>query len=730
MAGHLSIHLFAQLPDVAFRHLDLRDGLPDFSEPHALLQDAAGRLWMGTDKGLFQYDGYDILNFPPNIQDTNSLSELAVQALYLHTDSTIWLGMRNLGISIYHPDGRFSRYFPTEEGGVFPVQRVWDFYRDHQGAVWISSDKGLVKCNPDSMKFSLYRFEEETLSSSEIEYMNTLREVSDDPVDHNRLWICTRGGLMSFDKKKEVFERHEMQYKSDEVGLAEMDYMLIDLEWTSPNDLWLSSWAGGMMYFNTATGDWQRFRNPFSEPLYDIGFTLLRKDEDEFWISNHGLAGTFNFITKDFSIFRNNEEQNGGLLKSLLYRSMLVTHDGALVIAGSTGLNISTSPVTHSSVKLDIKPFVSSVTLNHEPISVYGNEGSDYVLHVGSEENTLGFTSTWPSFINPGAVRYRYRLEGYDNQWIDNGQSRKVQYTNLKPGQYIFHFAASNDGKDWISGTNSPSIIVKVPFYRSLWFVILTMAILLSIAGFFYSMRIRQVKRESRLKTDFSRQLAENEMTALRAQMNPHFMFNSLNSIKNYILKENTTAASRYLTKFSQLMRAILKNSRHKLISLEDELYALRLYIEMESMRFNNEFEYEIIIDPQINVAGVFIPPLLIQPYVENAIWHGLMLKNGNRVLQMQINLKEDILQIIIEDNGVGREQSAMMKAAGNGQHKSFGMKITKDRIGLINRTLGINAEVEVEDLMDDNGKAIGTRVIVNVPVINEKTLITMEKTG
>lgn len=729
MAGHLSIQLFAQVPDVAFRHLDLRDGLPDFSEPHALLQDAAGRLWLGTDKGLFQYDGYDLLNFPPNIQDTNSLSELAIQALYLHTDSTIWIGMRNLGISIYHPDGKFSRYFPTEDGGEFPVQRVWDFYRDHQGMVWISSDKGLVKCEPDSMHFTLYQFDGENFSASEKEYLNTLREVSDDPVDHNRLWICTRSGLISFDKKKEVFERHAMPYNSDEVGLAELNFMLIDVEWTSPYDLWLSSWAGGMMHYNTATAEWRRYRNPFADPFYDIGYTLVRKDEDEFWFTNYGMAGTFEFTTGHYTIFRNNAEQSGGLLESLFYRSLLITHDGALVISGSSGLNISTSPVPDPSVHLDIRPFVSSVTLNHQPLSIDGAEGNAYVLHLRGNENTLGFTCTWPSFINTGAVRYRFRLEGYDNQWIDNGQSRKVQYTNLKPGRYIFYVAASNDGKNWITGTNSLPIIVKVPFYRSLWFVMLAIAMLLAVTGFFYSIRIRQIKRESKLKTEFNRQLAENEMIALRAQMNPHFMFNSLNSIKNYILKENTTAASRYLTKFSQLMRAILKNSRHKLISLEDELYALRLYVEMESMRFNNEFEYEIKIDPLINVSAVFIPPLLIQPYVENAIWHGLMLKDGNRILLMQIHLKDDILQIVIEDNGVGRQQSALMKAAGNGQHKSFGMKITKDRIGLINRTLGIQAEVEVEDLADENGNANGTRVIVNVPVINEKTFITMEET-
>ncbi len=220
------------------------------------------------------------------------------------------------------------------------------------------------------------------------------------------------------------------------------------------------------------------------------------------------------------------------------------------------------------------------------------------------------------------------------------------------------------------------------------------------------------------VQTVFEQRIAETEMTALRAQMNPHFIFNCLNSIKLYTLENNSETASGYLTMFSQLIRLVLENSRSEKITLERELETLRLYIELEAMRFKDKVKYSIHISPEIDKQYTELPPLLIQPYVENAIWHGLMHKKEGGTIAIDITQPaEHFLQVIIQDDGVGREQAALYKSKSATKQKSFGLKMTSERIDMINQVYGIKATVEVEDLKDDKNNATGTKVVIKIPV-------------
>ncbi|HLP36740.1 sensor histidine kinase [Lacibacter sp.] len=212
--------------------------------------------------------------------------------------------------------------------------------------------------------------------------------------------------------------------------------------------------------------------------------------------------------------------------------------------------------------------------------------------------------------------------------------------------------------------------------------------------------------------------MAEVEMQALRAQMNPHFIFNCLNSINRYIVKSDQATASLYLTRFAKLIRLILDNSNSKTIPLSSELEALRLYIDMEAIRFEKQFSYEIKLSDDLPVDAVCLPPLIIQPYVENAIWHGLLHKEEAGHLTISISgKKETMLVCVIEDNGVGRAKAKELKSKSASTKKSLGMKLTEDRIALLNKQAKIDASVEIEDLYDMNGMASGTRVILKIPV-------------
>ena len=222
---------------------------------------------------------------------------------------------------------------------------------------------------------------------------------------------------------------------------------------------------------------------------------------------------------------------------------------------------------------------------------------------------------------------------------------------------------------------------------------------------------------EASLTEKFERQIAEIEMTALRAQMNPHFIFNALNSIKLYVVSNEPKTAAKYLTKFSKLIRSILNNSQSKLVSIEAELTALELYIQMEQFRFNFKFDYEINIDEDVDKEFTEIPPMLLQPYVENAIWHGLMHKHeGKGELCINIKVKEGNLEFIIEDNGIGREKSLTLKSKTKTKHESVGMQITADRLSVANRLYGTAGKVNVIDKEDEDGKSLGTKVIFFLP--------------
>ena len=248
--------------------------------------------------------------------------------------------------------------------------------------------------------------------------------------------------------------------------------------------------------------------------------------------------------------------------------------------------------------------------------------------------------------------------------------------------------------------------------------------ILLFLLGVFVfrTLLLKRKNERLRLVKDFELQQMENEkkqieleMQALRAQMNPHFIFNCLSSINRFILKNDSKIASNYLTRFSRLMRMVLNNSQKSLISLDDELEMLELYLEMERLRFRNSFDYGITFLNTVDSDNVFIPPLLLQPFCENAIWHGLMNKEGQGRLDIELNLDNNILSCVIRDNGVGREKAEELKSKTAEKEKSMGLKITTERLALLNREKGLHTFYEIEDLKDENGNGIGTKVNLKI---------------
>lgn len=230
-----------------------------------------------------------------------------------------------------------------------------------------------------------------------------------------------------------------------------------------------------------------------------------------------------------------------------------------------------------------------------------------------------------------------------------------------------------------------------------------------------------QAKQEAAEKSKalqaINKQNAELQLAALRSQMNPHFIFNSLNSIQKYIWNNNQEDASEYLTSFAKLMRLILEHSSKKLIPLQHEIEALQLYLELEHRRSNNKFDYSFKINDQINTANILIPPLLMQPHIENAIWHGLLPKTDRGKLTVELNiLQNEILECVIEDNGIGRKKSAEINQGKHHKPASMATKITQERLSLAN-TLGLTGSINIIDLYNPMQEPLGTKVILQIPI-------------
>lgn len=321
------------------------------------------------------------------------------------------------------------------------------------------------------------------------------------------------------------------------------------------------------------------------------------------------------------------------------------------------------------------------------------------------------------SLRNSSRITYRYMLIGTGENWI-NTESREISFGHLEPGDYTFIIYALNSNGIPSVKPASLHVHITTPFTKTWWFYALIALSVASILVVLSRLRANTIRRKAALKSAEERRMAELRLSALRAQMNPHFIFNAINSIQHYILNNDSDKAYGYLAKFSKLIRLVLDQSQHKTITLKQELEILGLYLELERLRFEHPIRIELNVSDNVDVSGVRIPGMLIQPYVENAVWHGLLpLKDREGHLEISISEVGDELRIAIEDNGIGREAAAAGKK--DAARRSYGMLITSERLKLLGKSDFNMEAVIITDLKDEKGNAAGTRVEITIRLSN-----------
>jgi len=703
-----------------FQHLSTKEGLVHNSV-FPIIEDHNGDMWFGSEGGISKFDTKtgEITNYTTK----DGLSDHNVTSIMETKNGDIWAatqtGLNKLvnGKFIQHP-----KYKDME---------VWNVTAGENNEVWIGTSYGLVK--EKALDETLYRTYKPSSSvlgpevpdfiqnGSSSEVFSKVNGFIDDASiytmnkdDNGNMWFGTMyRGLFKYSNGK--FEKF-----SKENGL--LSNGILQIKSDGRGGVWIGTNKGLSHYQNGEIRTYTIEDGLWMDMIYNVVV-----DEDDVWI---GGAKGIQRVTFD---------DNGDIIDEMKFGQ----HEGFVnvetndvggmkdskgdlwfgTIGGVTKVN--PDKINHEISKT--KTHITSIKLFFDDVdwSTYTDTISNWYrlpnsLILPPDKNQLTFEFIGLNLKIPERIEYQWKLEGFDNNWSPISQKQEANYTNIPPGKYTFLVKATNERGVWNSVPASFSFSVDFPFYQRWWFVLLSIIFIVSSIWTFISYRLNSIRKASaaREKTlEIERKIVEAERKALRAQINPHFIFNVLNSIQYYIQDNEPLVASRYLSKFAKLMRMILDNSKHSSVPLTDEIESLKLYIDLEILRSEYKFEYEIEIDESVDVNESNIPPMLIQPFIENSIRHGLMPNDHKGLLKLRLTQKNDNLQCIIEDNGVGINSSLEKNQDVKTDHVSSGMKITGDRLEIINTLRNNDVSVEIVDLSEIEEGRTGTRVTIYIPI-------------
>ncbi|MCC6370467.1 MAG: histidine kinase [Bacteroidia bacterium] len=651
----------SMLDSSRFINFNAQNGFADV-KVKAINEDAQGNLYFGTDgQGLFKYDG---LEFKP----VEELNKKYIRAIAKDAKNNLWIATAGAGLyKITSIDiGTNIKHYTTKEGLLH--DRLTCLHLDKKGKLWYGTENnGLGVIINDSVAVAGPTVKNGLKS-------NAIRCLEEDSSGY--LWIGTAGyGISCLALYQPTSEIRNLDHTN---GLTSSNIYLIARD--KNNNLFVGSETG-------------------------LDYLYLDKDRKPLEIKHYGKGEGFSGIeTCQNSVCK---DADGTIWFGTI--NCLSKYNPANLVRNNN------EPVTT----------ISDVKLFYESIS--GTEFRNYVgdwnkiagLDLPYDQNRITFDFMAINFSNPDAVKYQWKLEGSDEGWSPVSKDRSISYSNLGAGDYTFKLKACNEDGVWNKEPVTLSFHISPPFWLRWWFVGLTILLLVALLYVLFKWRENRFKSraaEAQGKLQMEKDLVELEQKALRLQMNPHFIFNALNSIQSQIGNNNEQAARYYLAKFSRLMRQILDNSRSTSITLEEEISTLENYLLIEKFCNGDRFDYKIHVDENLERDFVKVPPMLLQPFIENSIKHGLKTVEGKRgIIEVAFMETEGVLECSVSDNGIGRAKAGELnKNSKETYHKSTALIVTKERLNILKSDKEINA-LEIIDLYDEHGNAGGTKVIVRI---------------
>jgi ligand-binding sensor domain-containing protein len=678
-----------------------------------LLKDSDGNLWLGTYNGLYRYTntGFEVYDYAKGIIAN------FIYGIVEDQDENIWFGSANNGLFKIEED--VATNF-TMRHGLLGNQVAAVVM--HQNDLYAGTDHGLNKLvngrllpvAPEDINFEILSLlsVDQTLYIGGTDNLGYLRNgtytsiatpslsgiqfwtIHQSP-DNSILAGAYQGGLYRWDQESLTRIAPSSNFPDDNFLAIEVD---------KHGNVWLATFEGiavipegkDPMVFDESAG-----------LNSNLIYSFQQDPKGNMWVgTNQGL----NYIEVD---------TNTGLpVKAISYginegfagvecncNATLCDSKGRLWFGSVNGL-----------FKFDInertdEPKFGAIHLTGTSLFYRDTTLTSGVV-LDPDENVLEFKFKSISLSRPDRVRYRYRLLGSNNpDWSPYTQDGFARFPDLNPGTYSFE--AEREGPGASPNNLVFDFVIKAPFYQRVPFIAGSGLALAAIGLSVVRIRINQIRERERISGEMERVKLE----ALRSQMNPHFIFNSLNSIQYYINKNDRIKANKYLTLFARLMRQVLNNSRQELVPLDEDLQALRVYVELEQMRFESLFKFEIQMEDD-DIEYAMIPPMLLQPFVENSILHAFTETNETHKILITFSATDSMLTARIEDNGIGRKASERKKGStGRSSHIPAGSGLTFTRIETLSLHTGKSYSFSIQDKHDSDGNPSGTSVTLNIPL-------------
>ncbi len=694
------VYVFRPPYDSAFIHL------LDKKSPIRILQDNEGAYWLPTtESGIYYLPSFNFVNY-----DNLGLSQYNIISIAAHGNKIFFstfnqqlfsgeihnqkilsikplhLGPKNFTVNdILITDngawflGKYL-YHITPQGHkklISQISRGYSLARGLNGNILATASYGFISACHDSV---CYYFHDNRVPTS-----NSIYQSSD-----STIWLGSINGLFSLKDSTLFFwgkKHHILKTRINHIAQYQ-------------NFILLATSGAGFIMLNTLDSSITTITDQTG--LTTNFITNILVNDTTIWLgTNKGLTRLTIHSTSPLSYTIENFSPADGLFAEEIRDLAMASN--TIFLATTHGL-VAFSPNIKKKIPYP-KLVVDSILIDNQRIP----STEKITIAPGQKNLTIYFKGI--SFRSGKNIVYRYKLKGLDDKW-NITHNRYIRFSKLPAGHYSLYLTASAEKNHWnpnalVFQIDKKRRFIETPYFYLLLFIIATLIV--SVISY-------AVIKHKREQIEHERQLILAEQKALRSQMNPHFIFNALNSIRRYILENDIDNADYYLTKFATLMRRVLDNSRQNFITLDNEIQTLQIYLELEKMRFDNSFTFDIKVDPQINTSTWIIPPMLIQPFVENAIWHGLALKQRDGRLNIKfIQTDKNKIQCFIDDNGIGREKAKEIAQRRKG-HKSTGLVNIQERIKLINKLYHKNIQMQITDKYSPDNRPAGTTVIITFP--------------
>jgi ligand-binding sensor domain-containing protein len=676
----------------------------DFNHIEDIIQDHQNQTWFLTNNGNYLKSSNPratfkkVLSFPAqslskknpalnNLTDEVNIDTLT--CLYSDENGVTWLGTLEGLFKIEL--NKTVQQFTLKSNPGLGSDSIWSMVFIPPDQLWLGTEKGLSKMNISEEVFEFIDFNPEDYLSSHL--IKCINEDKD-----GKIWVgTTNRGLNRLNPNSEKMKQFNSNLEDEKSFWGEtVNCIYVDKEGT----VWIG--GHGLNKFISATESFLHYT--VKDGLCDNSVMSIQEDEfGELWIATLNGLSVFNPQDESFQ----NYFEKDGLQDNEFSNASCRLRSGEIIFGGKNGVNVC-KPATIYSNKKPPPIVLTSFSIFDQELDIKGKTE----IELDYDENYFSFEYAALDFSNPEYVQYAYMLQNADKDWIyTNANSRVAKYTNIDPGNYRFMVKANNGDGLWNEKGIFINIYIKPPFWKTIWFIILEILAVGLIIFFYIKYRERKIIEQNQF------QLLEQKL--LRSQMNPHFIFNSLSSIQSFIFENNPLEAGSYLSRFAELIRSILYNSREEFITLEKEVKTLQNYLDLQQLRYDHKFDYTLDIDPLIQADLIQIPPMLAQPFIENAIEHGIKHLNGRGFISVSFTLmpEKGSILLLVEDNGIGIKASKKLKKDKPKNHTSLATIIANERIDVFNK--GQKKKqffMEIGEITDYDGQIQGTKVKFIIP--------------